>query len=416
MGISSFVKLFPSNKEIKLKDLKGKRIVIDAMSEIYRCSLGISKMNQLTDSDGNSTIHINGILLGVILKLKSFGIEQYWVFDNKFIKNKNQQDPLKSVALKQREKKRREEKQKLKKLREEVELLEKDELFSSSEDESDSVSKKTQGKNKSYKKKLSKHEKILKCKKDIERREKRCFKIQEYHIKDVQFMLDCFNITWCVAPYRLNNEYKDPYESEHVCAMLTQENKYGLDVLMDYVLSPDADTLLFGAKKTIKRQREKGKKNKFYEYDLGKILNENNLTQDDLIKIGLILGSDFAMKTKGIGIKSIFKKIPKTKLKNKEFLETLTEEQKDNINDLKMYEIIKLSKEQQIAFDEIFTKTMTPEEIDSIEWKNLDEEPFNSAEGVQNLLDWLELVKGFNRKRIIKSISKLNLTFSKNIK
>ena len=390
MGIPGFTKLFPAKKEIKLKDLKGRHIAIDAMSEIYRGSLGARRTNTLTDSRGRSTMHINTLLLGVIFKLKSFGIHQYWIFDNKYIKGVHN-NPLKELELKKRAKKRYSENNKVENLKKKLAELEKDELFSSSEDEAIIESNR---------------EEILKCKKNIEKHKKRCFKIQEYHITDIQFILNCLNIPWVTAPYRINNAHADPYEAEQLAAMLTNDNIYGINSRIDYVLSPDADTLLFGSRKVIKRRKEKGKKNKLYVCDLEETLTENKISLKDLIKIGLILGTDFAPKTGGVGIKSIFKKLPKSKLKNKKFLETLTKEELENIKELRIFETVRLNERQKKAFNEIFTKKMTKEEITSMKWHNLNKVPFRDISGRKKLLDWLELVKGFKRLRIKKLLMK----------
>ena len=76
MGIKDFSKIFTYTREVKFADLKNKKIAIDAMTEIWRASLGA--MNKLTDANGNPTIHIN-VILAIILDLQKNNIKQIWV-------------------------------------------------------------------------------------------------------------------------------------------------------------------------------------------------------------------------------------------------------------------------------------------------------------------------------------------------
>jgi 5'-3' exonuclease len=403
MGIQGFTKLFPAEREVKLKDLRGKHIAIDAMAEIHRCSLGCSKTNVLTDAEGRPTIHISAILLGVIFKLQSYGIHQYWVFDNKFVRNGNI-EPLKELELKKRNQKRKKAEKKIDDLKAAILSIKKDELFSS-DDEDDTP----QSKIDSAQSKIdSAQSKIDTCQRGIEKYEKQCFKLKSYHIEDVQFMLDCLSIPWVMAPYRMNNVHSDPYEAEQFAAMLTMEPKYGISQI-DYVMSPDADAILFGSRRIIKRERQKGKAAKFVEYNLDNMLQANNITLDDLIKIGLILGTDFAKKTPGIGVKSIFKKIPKSKLKNKEFVDGVRATFPDiqNIEEMALFQVVKLTTCQNEVLKKIFKKQMTDEEIAAIKWNNVGRVPFADEDGRARLLDWLSIVKGFNRARIERLLGKV---------
>ncbi len=391
MGIQGFTKLFPAEREIKLRSLRGKHVAIDAMAEIHRCSLGCATTHTLTDANGRPTIHISSLLLGVIFKLQSYGIHQYWVFDRKF-DDTCTIEPLKELELKKRSEARTKAKKKINDLKSELLHIEQNKLFSSDDEDDQS----TQIKMESHRR-------------SIEKYEKRCFRVQSYHIQDVQFMLDCLNIPWVVAPFRLNGNHSDPYEAEQFAAMLTNETRYGIDHLIDYVMSPDADAIMFGSKRIIKRVRQKGKANKFVEYDLDNLLSDNGIDLDDLIKIGLILGTDFAEKTPGIGAKSIFKKIPKTKLKNKKYMDDLRRDFPGirDIENAPLFRVTCLSDRQRKARDEIFKKEMTDAEIDSIVWHNADSVPFEDEGGRDRLLDWLSSVKGFNRARIERLLNKV---------
>ena len=111
-------------------------------------------------------------------------------------------------------------------------------------------------------------------------------------INDCKFILECFNMKFMVSP-------KD-VEAEAVCAKLT-ENDY------DLVWSCDTDALLYGAKNLVRELNMNGKKC-IQLYQLDKLLSDNDITINDLCKIGIILGSDHAPKTPRVGPKTVLKK------------------------------------------------------------------------------------------------------------
>ena len=85
-------------------------------------------------------------------------------------------------------------------------------------------------------------------------------------------------------------------ESDSECAFL---NKKGI---VKYVVSDDADLLLFGTKYLIKNFSID--KKKFMEvYDLKQILKDLKFNQKMLIELGILLGTDYTEKIKGIGEK-----------------------------------------------------------------------------------------------------------------
>jgi hypothetical protein len=358
MGVKSFTQVFDCATEVKLKDLKGKNIVIDASVEIYRSALGMKISETLTDAFGQPTAHINIILLGVILKLKSFGINQYWVFDKFHEAGDECHNPLKQLELQKRKEKKVAAAKKVTELKDKIEKLsvktqktEECELFSESEGEED-----------------NKSDQITKHKENLDKQEKVAFVIKRSYFDDVIFMLDMLNIPWVESP--------TGFDAEQIAAETT--NKKLFDVRMDYVLSSDMDTLLFGAKSLIKRDI---RKKKFFKYNLNELLEKHELEQDDLIKVGLILGTDFSPKTKGVGPKTVLKK----------------------------YKSIKLTEEQKAAFNQNFKRKLTDIEIKNIVIKNEDLIPFSDIEKFKLMLDWLVSVKNYNRDRIVKQFHKQNL-------
>jgi XPG I-region/XPG N-terminal domain len=334
MGVKDFTKVFESNGEFHYKDFKDKNVVIDASVEIYRAALGMKMSETLTDAFGNPTAHINIILLGIILKLKANKANQYWVFD--YYEGSTNHNPLKLLELQKRKAKRENAKEKI------VKLKQTDELFSDDED----------------------------IKQNIDKQEKAAFSMKQFYIDDVKFMLDMLDIPWI--------DCLPGFDAEQIAAISTNINIF--DKKMDCVLSPDADCLPFGCKQLIKRDI---RKKKLFKYNLDDLLIKHELTQDDLIKISLILGTDFAPKTPGVGPKTVLKK----------------------------YKSIELSTDQINAMKYNFKRVLTDLEISQL--KKPISEPFTNEKKYKDLLDWLHLVKNFNRERIEKQFNKLNL-FDKN--
>ena len=357
MGVKSFTQVFDHSGEIFYKEMKGKNIVIDASVEIYRSALGMKMSETLTDAFGQPTAHINIILLGVILKLKAAGANQYWVFDKFHEAGEECHNPLKQLELQKRKEKKAAASKKVTILKEKIEKLsvkdikktEEDELFSESECEDD------------------KSDQIKKHKKTLDTQEKSAFVMKRSYFDDVIFMLNSLEIPWL--------ESVEGFEAEQICGISTNKNIFG--VRMDYVLSSDMDALLFESRALIKRDI---RKKKFFKYNLNELLEKYKLTQDGLIKVGLILGTDFAAKTPRIGPKTVLKK----------------------------YKEVELTKEQEDAFL-LFKKELTDTEIKNIVINNKDSIPFMDADKFLQLLEWLHLVKSYSRERILKQFHKQDL-------
>lgn len=135
------------------------------------------------------------------------------------------------------------------------------------------------------------------CEKKKNKLFKSAFVINSNIIDEVKYLLTLMGIQYIMAPKK--------YESEQYAAKLVQE---GIGYA---VITTDADALLFGASKLIKRER----KGKLSFYDLNEILKENKITLDELIKIGVALGCDFAKKVPRIGIKTALKKVKEGTIK-----------------------------------------------------------------------------------------------------
>lgn len=356
MGVKSFSQVFEPYSEFNYKDFKNKNVVIDASIEIYRAALGMKFSETLTDAFGNPTAHINIILLGVILKLKANGANQYWIFDYNATRGEPAHNPLKQLELQKRKAKRTQANVKLAELKQNLKSKDKDEMHDQSlfSDESDDDIK------------LEINKLTIQ---EIDKQEKVAFVMKRFYTEDIIFILDMLEIPWM--------ECLPGYDAEQIAAFSTNsKNIFGKK--MDYVLTPDPDTLLFGAKKLIKRDI---KKKKLFEYDLNDILTKYDLSQDDFIKIGLILGTDFANKTPGVGPKTVLKK----------------------------YKNIKLADDQIAAMNQNFKRVLSQSELMDIKINNTEFIPFTNVTKYKLLLDWLQLVKNYNRDRIVKQFVKNNL-------
>jgi hypothetical protein len=364
MGIKSFTKVFEYTDEFAYKNFKNKNVVIDGFMELYRAALGLKTINALTDSTGKPTAHINTILLGVVLKLKAAGANQYWVFDyNTHAENSvENHNPLKQLELAKRKLKKTVAQDNIKRLTSELEnkAIIKDELFSEDEDEEDQneQDKKPSGS------KVAQSQ--IEIQNEINKQQKAAFTLKSFYIEDVKFILDMLDIPWIECPAG--------FDAEQIAAFSTTNSNI-LGVKMDYVLSQDMDSLLFGARVLIKRDL---KKKKLFKYELSKILKDYKLTHNDLIKVSLILGTDFAEKTPKIGPKTVLKK----------------------------YGEVVLSDEQKKAYNDNFKRQLTNEELKSIKIMNSNVEPFKKYDA---LIDWIVMIKGFNRDRITKQFNKIDL-------
>ena len=93
-----------------------------------------------------------------------------------------------------------------------------------------------------------------------------------------------------------------PEEADSQCAYLSRKN------LVYGVVSDDMDMLLFGAKRLIKNFSVSETK-KMQEIDLSKTLKYLDLSYDQLIELGILLGCDYCDKIMGVGMIGAYQKI-----------------------------------------------------------------------------------------------------------
>ena len=351
MGIKDFSKAFEATSIVSLKSLAGKTIAIDAMTELYRSALGAKSISQLTDKYGKPTMHIN-VILSVILEMHKNKIKQIWCFDSptsnrlkaaELDKRKHRKDSAmskildlalcaKSPIITQRAKS--------------PIILDEEPIDELTTDEFKSLDEKQQDIDS-----LGKQQ-------DIDSLEKQAFTISKEQIDDIKFILHHLNIMYLDAP--------DGFEGEQIASYLSATHQ------CDGVYSADTDCIAFGAQVQWRRHpRDK----KIYQYTSQHILKQIHETNPlikptlvNLIKACVILGSDFAPKTPGIGPKTVVKKL----------------------------HLITLTKQQELA-----VKQFKKEPISDIIVFNLGKEAFIEDQRAV-LLTWLVNERSFSQVRMDK--------------
>jgi flap endonuclease-1 len=241
---------------VKLEDLSGKSIAIDAYNALYQFLAIIRQPDgtPLKDGRGIVTSHLSGLLYRTS-NLVEMGIKPIYVFDGI-------PPTLKEVEIKRRMKAKEEA--------------------------------------------LVRYEHALKEGKIEEARmyAQATSRLKDYMADDSKKLLDLIGIPWIQAPS----------EGEAQAAHLTKRGD------ADYCASQDYDSLLFGAPRlirnvTISGRRKLPGKNVFIEVvpeiiELENVLRECGITHDQLVDVGILIGTDFNPDgVKGLGPKTALKLI-----------------------------------------------------------------------------------------------------------
>ena len=241
---------------VRLEDLSGKSIAIDAYNALYQFLAIIRQPDgtPLKDSSGRITSHLSGLLYRTS-NLVEMGIKPIYVFDGI-------PPALKEVEIKRRMKAKEEA--------------------------------------------LIRYEKALKEGKIEEARvyAQATSRLKDYMAEDSKKLLDLMGIPWVQAPS----------EGEAQAAHLVKRGD------ADYCASQDYDSLLFGAPRlirnvTISGRRKLPSKNVFIEVVpevvvLEEVLKECGIAYEQLIDIGILIGTDFNPDgIKGLGPKTALKLI-----------------------------------------------------------------------------------------------------------
>jgi flap endonuclease-1 len=241
---------------VKLEDLAGKSIAIDAYNALYQFLAIIRQPDgtPLKDSNGRVTSHLSGLLYRTS-NLVEMGIKPIYVFDGV-------PPVLKEIEIKRRMKVKQEA--------------------------------------------MIRYEKALTAGKIEEARmyAQATSHLKDYMAEDSKRLLDLMGVPWIQAPS----------EGEAQAAHLTKRGQ------ADYCASQDYDSLLFGALKlirnvTISGRRKLPSKNVFVNVVpevviLSEVLKECGITHEQLVDVGILIGTDFNPDgIEGLGPKTALKLI-----------------------------------------------------------------------------------------------------------
>jgi len=241
---------------VRLEDLRGKAIAIDAYNALYQFLAIIRQPDgtPLKDSSGRVTSHLSGLLYRTS-NLVELGTKPIYVFDGA-------PPALKEVEIKRR-----------RKVKEEA---------------------------------MVQYERALKEGKTEEARmyAQVTSQLKDYMAEDSKNLLGLMGIPWIQAPS----------EGEAQAAHLTKKGA------ADFCASQDYDSLLFGAPRfvrnvTISGRRKLPSKNVYVEVvpevvELEQVLKECGITYEQLVDVGILIGTDFNPDgIKGLGPKTALKLI-----------------------------------------------------------------------------------------------------------
>jgi len=252
MGVN--LRVLVPKTTVKLEDLSGKSIAIDAYNALYQFLAIIRQPDgtPLKDRSGRVTSHLSGLLYRTS-NLVEMGIKPIYVFDGV-------PPALKETEIKRRMKAKREA--------------------------------------------LVKYERAVKEGRIEEARvyAQATSRLKDYMAEDSKRLLDLMGIPWVQAPS----------EGEAQAAHLTKrEDAY-------YCASQDYDSLLFGAPRfvrnvTISGRRKLPRKKVYIEVvpeivELEQVLKECEITYEQMIDVGILIGTDFNPEgIKGLGPKTALK-------------------------------------------------------------------------------------------------------------
>jgi flap endonuclease-1 len=324
MGVD--IKEIVEAKKISLNDLQGKVLAIDAYNALYQFLSTIrGKMGEpLKDSKGNVTSHLSGLYYRTI-NLLTLGIQPLYVFDG--IPPK-----MKSLEITRR-----------KEAKEEAEIK--------------------------YKIALEKGDF-----KQAKKYAQYTSRLGDEMVEEAKKLLDIMGVPWIQAPS----------EGEATASYLSSSDKAYAVVSQDY------DALLFGGKRlcrniTISGRRKLPGRSAYQEVEpeeilLDEVLNNLGITREQLVDIGILVGTDFNPDGfKGYGPIKALKAI-----KQYRCLENIP-----NIKD-------ELKKIDYNLIRQIFLKPEVKKEF-KLEFKEVDE---------NSLLEFMCKVHEFSEERVLKALNK----------
>lgn len=145
------------------------------------------------------------------------------------------------------------------------------------------------------------------------------------------------------------------------------------------VASQDYDCLLFGAKRVVRNLAVSSNLGNLEFYELNKVLSQLNITREELIDMGILIGTDFCDGLKGVGAKTALKLAHNGQLKEK-----ITELQKESSHDLDEVREIFLNHNVNTDY--------------KIKWEKPNQE---------KLIEFMCYEHGFSEERVLKASDKL---------
>lgn len=245
-------------KEIELVELSGKRIAIDAYNQIYQFLSIIRDRftgEPLKDSKNRVTSHLSGLLYRTS-NLLEVGIKPVFVFDG-------EPPEFKESVVKKRREAREEAKRK-------------------------------------WEEAVSKGEPAMVYAQAAAR-------LTDEMVESAKRLLDYMGIPWI----------QSPSEGEAMCAHLCKKG------IVYATGSQDADALLFGSSRLVRNlsisgKRKVPKKETYIEVkpeliELPHLLKGLGITQEQLVIVGILVGTDYAQGIKGVGAKTALKLVKEQK-------------------------------------------------------------------------------------------------------
>ncbi len=239
-------------RELEMEELAGKKVAIDAFNTIFQFLSIIRDRftgEPLKDSRGRVTSHLSGIIYRFTNMLEA-GIKPVMVYDGEY-------PPFKKSTIKEREERKQEAEKK-------------------------------------WKEAVEKGKPAIKYAQAASR-------LTDEMIESGKKLLGYMGIPFLQAPS----------EGEAMCAALCK------DGTVDFAASQDYDSLLFGAPKLLRNISVSGKRKlpkqevwievKPEVIELEKALKELGINREQLIIIGLLIGTDYNEGVKGVGPKTALK-------------------------------------------------------------------------------------------------------------
>nr|KJB81159.1 hypothetical protein B456_013G131700 [Gossypium raimondii] len=251
MGIKGLTKLLADNapnamKEQKLESYIGRKIAIDASMSIYQFLIVVGRRG--TEMLTNEAGEVTSHLQGMFtrtIRLLEAGMEPIYVFDG------HPPDLKKKVLVKR---------------------------YSKRANATEYLQQAMETGNKD----------------DIEKFSKRTVKVTKQHNEDCKRLLRLMGVPVIEAPS----------EAEAQCAALCKSGK------VYAVASEDMDSLTFGAPRFLRHLMGPGsRKVRVLEFEVGKVLEELNLTMDQFIDLCILSGCDYCESIRGIGGQTALKLI-----------------------------------------------------------------------------------------------------------